>query len=362
MGQSTIAEPQPLRGSRAETKAATRDKLLAAAKHIFLTTGYQGATLDTIAARAGFTKGAVYWHFPNKQALFLALVAESISGNLAELEGMLAEHRGDPERLRATLAGWIDGIDGRETLPIFGVELEIEARRDPSFRALHQNLIGKHEAALAGFLTHYFDAVGETPVMPADAARLDPDHLVQGLCADPPEPARHAGDLGQGGALPARPADRGLKPQAARRRSIVHHGSCLPDLSTFRRNSRAPMLSNRTTHKACQASAATCGHSSGSWAARANIANGEEKGHRGGDPRFVAVGLSTTAAQGRTASPGHGDRHRQGLHLAHRRRLRADAEEQGADQQIGHGEIDHAERDEGGQPTAGGGQRAGPAG
>lgn len=168
MGLPTIDDPEPRRGNRADAKAATRGKLLAAAKEIFLATGYQGATLDAIAAKAGFTKGAVYWHFPNKQALFLALVAESISDNLAQLEGMLVEHRGDPDRLRSTLASWIDGIDGRETLPIFGVELEIEARRDSSFRALHQDLIGKHEAALAGFLTHYFDAIGEAPVMPTD--------------------------------------------------------------------------------------------------------------------------------------------------------------------------------------------------
>jgi AcrR family transcriptional regulator len=56
--------------SRAQSKALTRAKLLEAARDVFIATGYRGATLDSIAARAGFTKGAVYWHFPNKQALF----------------------------------------------------------------------------------------------------------------------------------------------------------------------------------------------------------------------------------------------------------------------------------------------------
>ena len=95
MGDKKNSDIRSLPNSPTPAKAATREKLLAAAKQIFLATGYQGATLDAIAARAGFTKGAVYWHFPNKQSLFLALVAESISENLAELEGMLAELKGD---------------------------------------------------------------------------------------------------------------------------------------------------------------------------------------------------------------------------------------------------------------------------
>lgn len=165
MSQTTIAE-SPQRASRAEAKAATRDRLLAAARRIFLKTGYQGATLDAIAAEAGFTKGAVYWHFPNKQSLFFALVGVSIHANFQSLEHMLAENCDDPARLRAVLAGWIDGFDQRETLPTFGVELEIEARRDEAFRSIHQDLIHQHEAALAQLLTHYFDTVGETPVIP----------------------------------------------------------------------------------------------------------------------------------------------------------------------------------------------------
>lgn len=165
MSQTTIAN-SPQRASRAENKAATRDRLLIAARQIFLTTGYQGATLDAIAAEAGFTKGAVYWHFPNKQALFFALVAASIHANFEFLERMLADNRGDPAQLRAVIADWIDGIDQRETLPAFGVELEIEARRDHSFRAIYKDLIHQYEAALAQVLGHYFEAVGETPVMP----------------------------------------------------------------------------------------------------------------------------------------------------------------------------------------------------
>lgn len=147
----------------------TRQLLLDAARKVFLKTGYHGAKLDAIAAEAGFTKGAVYWHFPNKQALFLALIADSIDINLRTLDGFLQLGQADPAALKARIGEWIDGIDERETLPAFGVELEIESRRDAKFRAIHQQMIAGHEAALTDFLTQYFRLVGETPAMPAAA-------------------------------------------------------------------------------------------------------------------------------------------------------------------------------------------------
>jgi AcrR family transcriptional regulator len=154
--------------SRAQTKALTRAKLLEAARDIFVTAGYRGATLDSIAARAGFTKGAVYWHFPNKQALFLALVADSIAANFVVIERMFKDHSDDPDALRAALGAYIDRIDEHETLPVFGVDLEIEARSNPSFRTLHQNMIDKHEVGLAKFLSYYFAVIKEEPPMPLD--------------------------------------------------------------------------------------------------------------------------------------------------------------------------------------------------
>ncbi|MDL2340246.1 MAG: TetR/AcrR family transcriptional regulator [Pseudomonadota bacterium] len=153
------------RQSRAEGKAATRRQLLEAARTEFMSVGYQGATLDDIAARAGFTKGALYWHFTNKQAIFLALIADSIDANLATLAA-LVEPDAPADRIRKRMGEWIDGIDERETLPQFGVELEIQARRNASFRAIHQAMIAKHEAALGAFLTRYFEVAEIEPLMP----------------------------------------------------------------------------------------------------------------------------------------------------------------------------------------------------
>src|SRR5450432_1216804 len=60
----------------------TRERLLQAASREIYKSGYQSAGLETILATAGVTKGALYHHFDNKEALGYALVDEIIGPNL----------------------------------------------------------------------------------------------------------------------------------------------------------------------------------------------------------------------------------------------------------------------------------------
>lgn len=64
---------------------ATRRKILDAAYQEIYRHGYQGTRLDDIVQATGLTKGALYHHFPNKQALGYAVVDEVISGFIAHL-------------------------------------------------------------------------------------------------------------------------------------------------------------------------------------------------------------------------------------------------------------------------------------
>jgi AcrR family transcriptional regulator len=72
---AAMADPaafEPLTPDR--RRRQTRDHLLEAAAQVLSERGYHGASLDEVAAKAGFTKGAVYSNFKNKEALFLALL------------------------------------------------------------------------------------------------------------------------------------------------------------------------------------------------------------------------------------------------------------------------------------------------
>src|SRR5947209_6594322 len=65
------------RSRQAERKAETRRELLAAAARVFAEVGFQAASLGRVASAAGFTTGAIYWHFPDgKDELFLAVFEE----------------------------------------------------------------------------------------------------------------------------------------------------------------------------------------------------------------------------------------------------------------------------------------------
>ncbi|MCK6577068.1 MAG: TetR/AcrR family transcriptional regulator [Anaerolineae bacterium] len=53
---------------------STRDRILDAALNIFATKGYHDTRIDEIVEESETSKGSVYFHFPNKERLFLALV------------------------------------------------------------------------------------------------------------------------------------------------------------------------------------------------------------------------------------------------------------------------------------------------
>lgn len=61
-----------------EEAEKTRAKIMASALSLFVRKGYEHTTLNDVAARLKLTKGAVYWHFANKEALLVALVKEML--------------------------------------------------------------------------------------------------------------------------------------------------------------------------------------------------------------------------------------------------------------------------------------------
>ena len=59
-----------------EESELTRQRIIAAARRTFLRRGMTGTTLEHVAEAAGVTRGAIYWHFANKKALFDAMRAQ----------------------------------------------------------------------------------------------------------------------------------------------------------------------------------------------------------------------------------------------------------------------------------------------
>jgi AcrR family transcriptional regulator len=72
---ATLAAMPPPRLSRAESRARTVERLVAAATEIFQAKGFARASVGEIAEAAGYSKGAVYANFTSKEALFAAVQA-----------------------------------------------------------------------------------------------------------------------------------------------------------------------------------------------------------------------------------------------------------------------------------------------
>jgi TetR/AcrR family transcriptional repressor of nem operon len=70
------------RATRLRDSERTRERLLKAASREIYRSGFQSASLDTILAVAGVTKGALYYHFDSKEALGHAVVDEVIAADV----------------------------------------------------------------------------------------------------------------------------------------------------------------------------------------------------------------------------------------------------------------------------------------
>ena len=75
------------RRSNADRSSSTRKRVLEAAKTLFITKGYAATGTPEIVAQAGVTRGALYHHFEDKRALYLALVEAESAAVAAEIEG-----------------------------------------------------------------------------------------------------------------------------------------------------------------------------------------------------------------------------------------------------------------------------------
>jgi len=96
------------RRSSSGRKDATRIALLEAALNVFGEKGYHGAAVDDIVDRAGRSKGAAYFHFPSKAAIFRALVRELANQLVNSIQRRMDDVDSPAERLDAALLGLID--------------------------------------------------------------------------------------------------------------------------------------------------------------------------------------------------------------------------------------------------------------
>jgi AcrR family transcriptional regulator len=83
-----------------------RDLILQAARLLFETEGLEGASLRAIAAEAGYTPAALYFHFDSKEAIYAELLAASLMRLTAEVNRAVSTARGAAQRLKCAAMGF----------------------------------------------------------------------------------------------------------------------------------------------------------------------------------------------------------------------------------------------------------------
>lgn len=128
----------------------TRDRLIEAAAAVFAEKGYDGAGVQEIARRAGFTTGAIYGRFRGKAELLLAAI-EAHTTN--ELEQLFADHRFDGRvtDILTTVGSHLltDPFDAGQALLL---EAFVAARRDPEVAALMRELLDQRARTFAALV------------------------------------------------------------------------------------------------------------------------------------------------------------------------------------------------------------------
>lgn len=93
-------------GRREAVSEHKRGLILAAAREVFEAEGLEGASLRAIAARAGYTPAALYFHFDSKEAIYAEVLRASLVALGVAVEAAVAKAKAPQDRLRAAALGF----------------------------------------------------------------------------------------------------------------------------------------------------------------------------------------------------------------------------------------------------------------
>jgi AcrR family transcriptional regulator len=142
---------------------------LEAAPRVFLRRGFRNASVEEIAAEAGFTTGAVYSSFTGKGDLLFAVLERRLDRRLAELE-KVAE---DPTTAAGEVGRWFtDTLEREPRWAQLSAEAWFYVAHDPKLRRRLTSRHAKMRRAVAGLIERQADQLDVRLPLPADDIAL----------------------------------------------------------------------------------------------------------------------------------------------------------------------------------------------
>jgi len=128
----------------------TRARLIAAAGEAFAERGLRDVSIDELARRAGFTKGAFYANFASKEALFLAMLDDRFERRAEGMRRALGTQDDPEEQARRSGEEFVAYLTADPEWQRLFFEFAAHAARRPEFRAelvLRYRRLREHMAA-----------------------------------------------------------------------------------------------------------------------------------------------------------------------------------------------------------------------
>lgn len=164
------------RETRAEKQARTRTELIATAATVFAKRGYEGASVEEIAERAGYSHGAVYSNFAGKSDLFLAVFEQYMADRAQELAATQAGIAGDAPletRARALADQWMERFASDHDSFLLHLEFLAASRREPELAKRFGSRSAALRETIATFIAHQQEEEGsEAPLPPSELALI----------------------------------------------------------------------------------------------------------------------------------------------------------------------------------------------
>jgi AcrR family transcriptional regulator len=153
MSQRTEAVTTPASArTDARPKTSGRKELMAIAIDCFARYGYQGTTIDRIAGAAGVTKGALYYHFRDKEELLF----EAVQDRITEFEQRIVsgvDPASDPAGALREIARVCVHIATKNNLRRFILTLMVEALdTNPRLSEAFRGILRRFRGYLAGIV------------------------------------------------------------------------------------------------------------------------------------------------------------------------------------------------------------------
>lgn len=105
---------------RSSSAPGTRSRILTTAAEEFGARGFAATTVDRIARRARVNKAMIYYHFPNKHALYTTIVREHFTPIVEKLAAITVQPAPADQQLDLLISALVESIDASKPfLPIF---------------------------------------------------------------------------------------------------------------------------------------------------------------------------------------------------------------------------------------------------